>query len=135
MFNIIVEDCAGGGSDDDGDGDGVGGGGGGVVDGRGGCSWRRKCSKHPEMTFLDTLILCAALWNVLSYICMSGSQAWPACNLPRAADWRYDDPTVNTNTQAGPQAGPQPPGHQVRRREVDVLVLDLTDVSWRPEII
>ena len=89
----------------------VGGGGG----GKGGCSWRRKCSKHPEMTFLDTLILCAALWNVLSYICMSGSQAWPACNLPRAADWRYEYPRVRTPAVTQPALPPGMYHHRLAR--------------------
>ena len=79
MFSIIVEDCAGGGSDDDGDGVG-GGGGGGVVDGRGGCSWRRKCSKHPEMTFLSTLILAVLGCGMCcpTFVCPAARPGLPA---------------------------------------------------------
>ena len=52
---------------------------------------------------IPLLLSSPALWNVLSYISMSGSsprpgQAGPACNLPRAAGWRYQHPTSITST-------------------------------------
>lgn len=53
---------------------------------------------------IPLLLSSPALWNVLSYISMSGSsprpgQAGPACNLPRAAGWRYQHPTYFTCTR------------------------------------
>ena len=98
MFSIIAHHCCGGG-DGGGDGGASGGGGGGV--GRGGCIWRRKCSKHPEMTFLSTLILAVLGCGMCcpTFVCPAARPGLPAtCQGLQTGDTNIQQSTLNTQS-------------------------------------